>query len=88
MNFLVYLGLCNYELPAARKDLASKSMKLLMNEWMTEHHVHKNYDAETGNGDDVVNSDAYYHWGSLPGMIYMIENNQVPKPLSPLSTNK
>jgi putative isomerase len=88
MNFLVYLGLCNYDQPAARKDLAEKSMKLLMNEWMIKHHVHENYNAETGDGDDVNSSDAYYHWGALLGMIYMIENNQIPKPLSSLNTGK
>jgi putative isomerase len=88
MNFLVYIGLCNYDLPEARKDLAEKSMKLFMNEWLTKHHVHENYNAETGDGDDVSSSDAYYHWGALLGMIHLIENNQVPKPLSPLNTNK
>jgi putative isomerase len=88
MNFLVYLGLCNYDLPAARKDMSEKSMKLLMNEWLTKHHVHENYNAETGNGDDNQSSNAYYHWGALLGMIQMIENGQVPKPLSPLNKNK
>lgn len=88
MNFLVYLGLCNYDLPAAREDLSEKSMKLLMNEWLTKHHVHENYNAESGDGDDVKSSNAYYHWGALLGMIQMIQNNQVSKPLSPLNTNK
>jgi neutral trehalase len=84
MNFLVYLGLCNYDLPDARKDLAEKSMKLFMNEWLAEHHVHENYNAETGDGDDVPNSDAYYHWGALLGMIYMEESGEVPRPMTPL----
>jgi neutral trehalase len=88
MNFLVYLGLCNYDLPAASKDLSEKSMKLLMNEWLTKHHVHENYNAETGDGDDVQSSNAYYHWGALSGMIQMISNNQAPKPLTPLNTNR
>lgn len=84
MNFLVYLGLCNYDLPSARKDMSEKSMKLLMSEWLTKHHVHENYNADTGEGDDNLSSNAYYHWGALLGMIQMIENNQVPRPLSPL----
>jgi glycogen debranching enzyme len=88
MNFLVYLGLCNYDLPDSRKELSEKSMKLLMNEWITKHHVHENYNAETGNGDDVQSSNAYYHWGALLGMIQMIQNNQVPKPLTPLNSTK
>jgi|WetSurMetagenome_2_1015567.scaffolds.fasta_scaffold00875_3 putative isomerase len=86
MNFLVYLGLCNYDLPSARKDMSEKSMNLLMNEWLSKHHVHENYNAETGEGDDNLSSNAYYHWGALLGMIHMIENGQVPKPLSPLNT--
>jgi hypothetical protein len=88
MNFLVYLGLCNYNLPNARKDLSEKSMKLFMKEWISKHHVHENYNSETGEGDDNHSSDAYYHWGALLGMIQMIQNNQVPKPLTPLTTNK
>lgn len=88
MNFLVYLGMCNYDIPAERQELADKSMNLLMNEWLTKHHVHENYNAETGDGDDVNSSNAYYHWGALLGMIQMIQNNQVPKPLSPLNNNQ
>jgi neutral trehalase len=87
MNFLVYLGMNNYNLPTERKDLSDKSMNLLMNEWLTKHHVHENYNSETGDGDDNQSSNAYYHWGALLGMIQMIQNNQVPKPLAPLNTN-
>jgi putative isomerase len=88
MNFLVYLGMCNYDLAAERKDLSDKSMNLLMNEWLTKHHVHENYNSETGEGDDNQSSNAYYHWGALLGMIQMIENNQVPRPLTPLKITK
>ena len=88
MNFLVYLGLCNYDLPDASRDLSDKSMKLLMNEWLAKHHVHENYNAETGEGDDVKSSNAYYHWGALLGMIQMIRNNDVPKPMEPLHSDK
>jgi putative isomerase len=87
MNFLVYLGMCNYDLPDERKDLSEKSTHLLMNEWLSRHHVHENYNAWTGEGDDVQSSNAYYHWGALLGMIQMIQNDQVPKPLSPLNSN-
>lgn len=81
MNFLVYLGMCNYDLPQAKKDLSEKSMGLVMNEWLKEHHIHENYNAENGDGDDVQTSDVYYHWGALGPMIYLIENKYVPKPL-------
>jgi putative isomerase len=54
MNFLVYLGMCNYDLPDERKDLSENNMHLLMNEWLTKHHVHENYNAENGECDDVL----------------------------------
>jgi putative isomerase len=68
--------------------MSDKSMNLLMNEWLTKHHVHENYNSETGEGDDVQSSNAYYHWGAFLGMIQMIQNNQVPKPMSHLITEK
>ncbi len=74
MNFLVYIGLLQYPPCAARTALVEGSMKLLMNEWRTERHIHENYNAETGDGDDVENSDKFYHWGSLLGFISLIEN--------------
>jgi putative isomerase len=84
MNFLVYLGLCNYDLPDSREDLAEKSTNLIMKEWLTKRHIHENYNAETGEGDDVQSNDAFYHWGALLSMIQIIENNEISKPLSPL----
>ncbi len=73
MNFLVYLGLRNYDLPQARADLAEKSRELLLKEWLERGHVHENYSAETGEGCDVPNSDAFYHWGGLLGLIAFME---------------
>jgi putative isomerase len=61
----VYLGLRNYELADARKELARKSMQLFQKEWVEKHHVHENYNAMTGAGDDVSSSDRFYHWGAL-----------------------
>ncbi len=83
-NFLVYLGLRNYDLPQARKDLADKSASLLLKEWLTNAHVHENYNADTGEGCDAQNSDAFYHWGGLLGMIALIEAGYVPAPELPL----
>lgn len=80
MNFLVYLGLRNYDLPQARKDLAEKSAKLLLKEWLKKGHVHENYNGDTGEGCDVGNSDAFYHWGGLLGMIALIEAGFMPAP--------
>ncbi len=74
MNFLVYLGLREYETAdAARRDLVAKSRALLLAEWREKGHVHENYNADTGVGCDVGNSDRFYHWGGLLGLISFID---------------
>lgn len=74
MNFLVYLGLRNYNLPEARKSLVEKSEALLLKEWREHGHVHENYHADTGTGCDIGSSDAFYHWGGLLGLISVMEH--------------
>jgi putative isomerase len=76
MNYLVYLGLRNYDLPEARKQLADKSLSLFLKEWKQNGHVHENYNATLGEGDDVKNSDRFYHWGALLGFISYMEQAQ------------
>ncbi len=76
MNYLVYLGLLNYDLPDARRQLAQKSLALFNKEWMEKGHVHENYNAITGSGDDVTSSDRFYHWGALLGLIDTLENGK------------
>jgi hypothetical protein len=83
-NFLVYLGLRNYHLPEACRDLAEKSKNLLLKEWMEHGHIHENYNAGTGEGCDSHASDAFYHWGGLLGMIQLIEVGLMPSPEIPL----
>jgi hypothetical protein len=73
MNFLVYLGLRNYDLPEARKDLVKKSLDLLMLSWREEGAIYENYNAVTGRGNDITSSDAFYHWGALLGVISFME---------------
>ena len=73
MNYLVYLGLRNYDLPQARSQLADKSYALFLKEWHNHGHVHENYNAILGVGDDVSNSDRFYHWGALLGFTKYIE---------------
>jgi hypothetical protein len=73
MNYLVYLGLRNYGFPEVRKQLAQKSLDLLMRDWEANGHIHENYNAITGSGDDVKNSDRFYHWGAMLGLISMLE---------------
>ena len=84
MNFLVYLGLRNYDLPDARKDFVEKSSKLLLQSWDTERHVYENYNSETGQGDDAGMSDKFYQWGALLGFIGLIEEGYIASPEEPL----
>ena len=73
MNYLVYLGLLNYDQPEARSQLAAKSLALFNQEWERQGHVHENYNAITGLGDDVSSSDRFYHWGALLGLVRLRE---------------
>ena len=76
LNFLVYLGLRNYDTPKIndmRKQLAEKSRNLLLKSWTANGYVFENYNALTGQGDDKENSDKFYHWGALLGFIDLIE---------------
>jgi putative isomerase len=73
MNFLVYMGLTQYELPDARKMLADKSKALLLKSWLTEKRVYENYNSVSGIGNDVSNSDSFYAWGGLLGFIALME---------------
>ena len=79
MNYLVYLGLLNYDRPAARKQLAQRSLALFQKEWTQNGHVHENYNAITGAGDDVSSSDRFYHWGALLGLIDYLESAAVKR---------
>lgn len=69
MNYLVYLGLQNYDLTETREAFAEKSYALFLKEWTEKRHVHENYNAVMGTGDDVTSSDRFYHWGALLGFI-------------------
>ena len=73
MNFLVYLGLRNYGFADTRTQLVEKSRNLFLKEWKTNRHVHENYNAKLGVGDDVKSSDPFYHWGALLVFIDAIE---------------
>lgn len=79
MNYLVYLGLRNYPQPKidqARHELSQKSLDLFLQDWRANGHVHENYNGATGNGDDVSNSDRFYHWGALLGLMDLNESMQ------------
>jgi len=74
MNFLVYLGLKNYDTNAA-KELAVKSYQLFEEAWLKHRYVFENIHAEKGvvASDDQLNCDPYYHWGALMGLMQFIE---------------
>ena len=76
MNYLVYLGLRNYSDAATRKEFADRSYKLFLKEWTEKGHVHENYNAISGTGDDVSSSDRFYHWGALLGYVEYLEQSQ------------
>jgi putative isomerase len=78
MNYLVYLGLRRYDDAAVRRRFARKSYSLFLGEWTRNRHVHENYNALTGSGDDVSNSDRFYHWGALLGYIEYLEETRPP----------
>lgn len=77
MNYLVYLGLQNYPESDVRKRFAQKSYDLFVKEWREKGHVHENYNAIQGTGDDVQNSDRFYHWGALLGYVEYLEQSSV-----------
>ncbi|MBP7923014.1 MAG: hypothetical protein KA042_10890 [Saprospiraceae bacterium] len=89
LNFLVYLGMRNYDLPDAKKDLVEKSKNLLLKTWLEERHVCENYHADNGRGGEAETwSDAFYNWGALLGFIDLIEKGYVPSPQLPLKDLK
>jgi hypothetical protein len=78
MNYLVYLGLRNYDDPEVSRQFAQKSYELFLQEWKKNGHVHENYNGMTGTGDDVRSSDRFYHWGALLGYIQYLQDNPSP----------
>lgn len=74
MNYLVYLGLEKYADSSTRQAFAQKSYELFLGEWKENGHVHENYNAILGTGDDVTKSDRFYHWGALLGYVKYLED--------------
>lgn len=84
MNFLAYLALKNAGQSEAAKDLADRSEKLILKEWLEKGHVHENYCANTGEGCNSPYSDAFYHWGGLLSYIALLEAGFAEDPSLPL----
>jgi len=76
LNFLVYKGLKNYNLPEVTKQLVEKSNDLLMKNFLLNKRVYENYHASGIGllpGEKPNTSDSYYHWGALLGYMYLLE---------------
>lgn len=74
LNFLVYLGMRNYQIPEAKKDMVEKSKNLLLKSWTAKNYVCENYHADNGwGGEPKTWSDGFYHWGALLGMIALVD---------------
>ena len=84
MNYLVYLGLTYYDDAAVRTEFAQKSYSLFLREWTDKGHVHENYNAITGSGDDVSSSDRFYHWGALLGYVEYLEQQRTGEAAKPV----
>lgn len=88
-NFLAYAAIRSHgSLLDVQKDLAEHSVALMMKEWTEHRHIHENYNADTGEGCDVKNSDKFYHWGALLGLIGMVENGEISGLLEPVGDEK
>ncbi|HQS54380.1 MAG TPA: trehalase family glycosidase, partial [Sediminibacterium sp.] len=74
LNMLVYMGMRNYQLPEARKDLTEKSKALFLKSWKEDGGIYENYNSVTGQGSDVRNADGYYHWGALLAFMSLLES--------------
>jgi putative isomerase len=74
MNYLVYLGLKNYDKKAA-SELADKSYEMYSQAWKNHHYVFENINSVKGVSveDNKLNADPYYHWGALMGLMKFTE---------------
>jgi neutral trehalase len=77
LNMLVYMGMQNYHLPEAKKDLSERSKTLFLKSWKEDGAIYENYNSVTGQGRDVKNADGYYHWGALLAFISFLENGYI-----------
>ncbi len=70
-NYLVTEGLrlCGYEDLA--REMAEKSLDMFLQGLRTNGHMYENYNAETGQGDDVENSDPFYTWSGLLPYLFL-----------------
>ncbi len=78
MNYLVYLGLMKYDDAETRRAFARKSYELFLKEWKENGHVHENYNAVLGTGDDVKNQVIASTIGARCSATSSTSNQNVP----------
>jgi hypothetical protein len=76
MNWLVYEGLKAYGFNDAARQMGEKCLRTFLAEWLEESHVHENYNAVTGEGDDARYSEPVYFWGGLLALIGLLETEK------------
>jgi putative isomerase len=64
-NYLVYEGLRRSGMAEVAAQVAEKSTELFLKDWHAKGHIHENYNATSGDADDVPNTVSYYGWGGL-----------------------
>jgi neutral trehalase len=85
LNFLVYLGLRNYDFPEVQKQMVEKSRLMFENGWIENYYVGENYSAFDGTvTNPALKSDPFYTWGALLGMIGIIEEGFMPATETPI----
>jgi neutral trehalase len=84
VNFLVYLGLRNYqhvpEVARAAAKLVENSRELLLGDFRERRLIRENYDVDTGSGVEAEQSAAFYHWGGLLGLMTFLQTGTLPGP--------
>ena len=73
MNFLVYLGLKEYNLTGACNVLAAKSSNLLLKEWIRHHRTYYSYSLRNGEGMNPQQDNALNIRGGLLSLIALME---------------
>jgi putative isomerase len=87
MNYLVYMGLCNYDFPVVRRELAKKSTDLFFQNWIKNGRVNENYNATTGTSP-VADNHAFYDWGALLAYIEYLQQTRTPSLSKPRTKNR
>jgi len=77
LNYLTYRGLRNQGMFRRSYELALSSVRQFQFEWQKQAHVHENYSAYTGFGEQqpgtYCRTSPFYTWGALMGSMFLEE---------------